>query len=122
MIDSIIREFGELLGMGGLELSPGGDLVLEIEPSDTLYLVSSGEELFVSLSRSHQYPHTPSAARLLELLHFEKNEGQGVRCRRTDFGRTNVLMETLSVDGLRGADVLEALDRLTKLHNMAEAV
>ncbi len=122
MIDSIIREFGELLGMGGLELSPGGDLVLEIEPSDTLCLVSSGEELFVSLSRSHQYPHTPSAARLLELLHFEKNEGQGVRCRRTDFGRTNVLMETLSVDGLRGADVLEAFDRLTKLHNMAEAV
>jgi type III secretion system chaperone SycN len=122
MIDSIIREFGELLGMGGLELSPGGDLALEIEPSDTLCLVSSGEELFVSLSRSHQYPHTPSAARLLELLHFEKNEGQGVRCRRTDFGRTNVLMETLSVDGLRGADVLEALDRLTKLHNMAEAV
>lgn len=122
MIDSIIREFGELLGMGGLELSPGGDLVLEIEPSDTLCLVSSGEELFVSLSRSHQYPHTPSAARLLELLHFEKNEGQGVRCRRMDFGRTNVLMETLSVDGLRGADVLEALDRLTKLHNMAEAV
>ena len=122
MIDSIIREFGELLGMGGLELSPGGDLVLEIEPSDTLCLVSSGEELFVSLSRSHQYPQTPSAARLLELLHFEKNEGQGVRCRRTDFGRTNVLMETLSVDGLRGADVLEALDRLTKLHNMAEAV
>jgi len=122
MIDSIIREFGELLGMGGLELSPGGDLVLEIELSDTLCLVSSGEELFVSLSRSHQYPHTPSAARLLELLHFEKNEGQGVRCRRTDFGRTNVLMETLSVDGLRGADVLEALDRLTKLHNMAEAV
>ena len=122
MIDSIIREFGELLGMGGLELSPGGDLVLEIEPSDTLCLVSSGEELLVSLSRSHQYPHTPSAARLLELLHFAKNEGQGVRCRRTDFGRTNVLMETLSVDGLRGADVLEALDRLTKLHNMAEAV
>ena len=122
MIDSIIREFGELLGMGGLELSPGGDLVLEIEPSDTLCLVSSGEELFVSLSRSHQYPHTPSAARLLELLHFEKNEGQGVRCRRTDFGRTNFLMETLSVDGLRGADVLEAFDRLTKLHNMAEAV
>jgi hypothetical protein len=122
MIDSIIREFGELLGMGGLELSPGGDLVLEIEPSDTLCLVSGGEELFVSLSRSHQYPHTPSAARLLELLHFEKNEGQGVRCRRTDFGRTNVLTETLSVDGLRGADVLEALDRLTKLHNMAEAV
>ena len=122
MIDSIIREFGELLGMGGLELSPGGDLVLEIEPSDTLCLVSSGEELFVSLSRSHQYPHTPSAARLLELLHFEKNEGQGVRCRRTDFGRTNVWMETLSVDGLRGADVLEAFDRLTKLHNMAEAV
>ena len=122
MIDSIIREFGELLGMGGLELSPGGDLVLEIEPSDTLCLVSSGEELFVSLSRSHQYPHTPSAARLLELLHFEKNEGQGVRCRRTDFGRTNVLMETLSVDGLRGADVLEAFDRLTKLHNRAEAV
>jgi type III secretion system chaperone SycN len=122
MIDSIIREFGELLGMGGLELSPGGDLVLEIEPSDTLCLVPSGEELLVSLSRSHQYPHTPSAARLLELLHFEKNEGQGVRCRRTDFGRTNVLMETLSVDGLRGADVLEALERLTKLHNMAEAV
>lgn len=122
MIDSIIREFGELLGMGGLELPHTGSLVLEIEPSDTLCLVSSGEELFVSLSRSHQYPHTPSAARLLELLHFEKNEGQGVRCRRTDFGRTNVLMETLSVDGLRGADVLEAFDRLTKLHNMAEAV
>jgi hypothetical protein len=122
MIDATIREFGELLGMGGLELPPGGNLVLEIEPSDTLCIVSSGEELFVSLSRSHQYPHAPSAARLLELLHFEKNEGQGVRCRRTDFGRTNVLMETLSVDGLRGADVLEALDGLTKLHNMADAV
>jgi len=122
MINSIIREFGELLGMGGLELPAEGTLVLEIEPSDTLCLVSRGDELFVSLSRSHQYPHTPSAARLLELLHFEKIEGQGVRCRRTDFGRTNVLMETLCVDGLRGADVLEALDRLTKLHNMAEAV
>lgn len=122
MIDSIIREFGELLGMGGLELPAEGTLVLEIEPSDTLCLASRGDELFVSLSRSHQYPHTPSAARLLELLHFEKIEGQGVRCRRTEFGRTNVLMETLCVDGLRGADVLEALDRLTKLHNMAEAV
>ena len=122
MIDSIIREFGELLGMGGLELQSDGSLVLEIEPSDTLCLVSSRDELFVSLSRSHQYPNTPTAARLLELLHFEKNDGQGVRCRRTDFGRTNVLMQTLPLDGLRGADVLEALDRLTKLHNMAEAV
>jgi type III secretion system chaperone SycN len=122
MIDSIIREFGELLGMGGLEFSSEGSLVLEIEPSDTLCLVSSRDELFVSLSRSHQYSHTPSAARLLELLHFEKNEGHGVRCRRTDFGRTNVLMQSLPMDGLRGADVLEALDRLTKLHNMAEAV
>jgi hypothetical protein len=122
MIDSIIREFGELLGMGGLELPSDGSLVLEIEPSDTLCLVQDGEELFVSLSRSHQYPHTPSAARLLELLHFEKSDGQGVRCRRTDFGRTNVLMQSLALDGLRGADVLEALDRLTKLHNMAEAV
>lgn len=122
MIDSIIREFGELLGMGGLELTSDGSLVLEIEPADTLCLVPSGEELFVSLSRSHQYPHTPSAARLLELLHFEKNDGHGVRCRRTDFGRTNVLMQGLPIDGLRGSDVLEALDRLTKLHNMAEAV
>ena len=122
MIDSIIREFGELLGMGGLEFPSEGSLVLEIEPSDTLCLVSSRDELFVSLSRSHQYAHTPSAARLLELLHFEKNEGHGVHCRRTDFGRTNVLMQSLPLDGLRGADVLEALDRLTKLHNMAEAV
>jgi hypothetical protein len=31
-------------------------------------------------------------------------------------------MQSLPLDGLRGADVLEALDRLTKLHNMAEAV
>jgi type III secretion system chaperone SycN len=122
MIDSIIKEFGELLGMGGLDFPSDGSLVLEIEPSDTLCLVLSGDELFVSLSRSHQYPHTPSAARLLELLHFEKNDGHGVRCRRTDFGRTNVLMQSLSLDGLRGADVLEALDCLTKLHNMAEAV
>jgi len=122
MIDSIIREFGELLGMGGLELQSDGSLVLEIEPSDTLCLVSSRDELFVSVSRSHQYPNTPTAARLLELLHFEKNDGQGVRCRRTDFGRTNVLMQSLALDGLRGADVLEALDRLTKLHNMAVAV
>jgi hypothetical protein len=122
MIDSIIREFGELLGMGGLELQSDGSLVLEIEPSDTLCLVSSRDELFVSVSRLHQYPNTPTAARLLELLHFEKNDGQGVRCRRTDFGRTNVLMQSLALDGLRGADVLEALDHLTKLHNMAEAV
>ena len=122
MIDSIIREFGELLGMGGWELQSDGSLVLEIEPSDTLCLVSSRDELFVSLSRSHQYPNTPTASRLLELLHFEKNDGRGVRCRRTDFGRTNVLMQSLALDGLRGADVLEALDHLTKLHNMAEAV
>jgi type III secretion system chaperone SycN len=122
MIDSIIKEFGELLGMGGLDFPSDGSLVLEIEPSDTLCLVLSGDELFVSLSRSHQYPHTPSAARLLELLHFEKNDGHGVRARRMDFGRTNVLMQSLSLDGLRGADVLEALDRLTKLHNMAEAI
>lgn len=122
MIDSVISEFGELLGMRGLELSSGGSLLLEIEPADTLCLVPNGKELFVSLSRSHQYPHTPSAARLLELLHFEKNDGHGVRCRRTDFGRTNVLMQSLPIDGLRGSDVLEALDRLTKLHNMAEAV
>lgn len=122
MIDSIVREFGELLGMGGLELTSDGNLVLEIEPSDTLCLVLSGENLLVSLSRAHQYPFTPLAARLLDLLHFEKNDGQGVRCRRADFGRTNVLMQSLPLDGLRGADVLEALDRLTKLHNMAEAV
>jgi type III secretion system chaperone SycN len=122
MIDSIIREFGELLGMGSLEFPSEGSLVLEIEPSDTLCLVSSRDELFVSLSRSHQYSQTPSAARLLDLLHFEKNDGLGVRARRTDFGRTNVLMQSLPLDGLRGVDVLEALDRLTKLHNMAEAV
>jgi hypothetical protein len=122
MIDAIISEFGELLGMAGLELTPDNGLVLEIEPSDTLCLVASGDTLFVSLSRSHPYPHTPSAARWLELLHFENNEGRGVRCRRTDFGRTNVLMESLTLDGLRGADVLETLDRLTKLHNLAEAV
>ena len=31
-------------------------------------------------------------------------------------------MESLQVESLRGADVLEALDRLTKLHNVAESV
>ena len=122
MIDAIVREFGDLLGMGGLELQSDGTLVLEIEPADTLCLVSGRDCLHVSLSRSHQYPHTPSAVRLLELVHFEKNNGHGTRCRRTDFGRTNVFMETLSIEGLRGSDILDVLDRLTKLHNASESL
>lgn len=122
MIAAIIKEFGELIGMGELELQPDRSLVLEIEPADTLCLVERDDTLFVSVSRSHTYPCTPSAARLLELLHFEKNGGHRVRCRRADFGRTNVFMETLPLESLRGADVLDALDRLTKLHNVAESV
>jgi hypothetical protein len=122
MIDSIISEFGSLLGLGGLELSAEGCLVLEIEPSDTLCLVVGGDSLFVSLSRSHQYPHMPPASRLLELLHFEKTSGLGVRCRRADFGRTNVFSESLSLELLRGSDILDALDRLTKLHNLSESL
>jgi hypothetical protein len=122
MIDSIIREFGEHLGIGGLALEADGTLVLEVEPSDTICLVSGGDKLHLSLSRACLYAHTPSAARLLELVHFEKNGGHGVRCRRADFGRTNVFMESLPLESLRGADVLDALDRLTKLHNVAESV
>lgn len=122
MIDSIVREFGELLGIGGLALQPDGTLVLEIEPSDTICLLDGGDKLHLSLSRSCSYAHTPSAARLLELVHFENTGGHGVRCRRADFGRTNVFLQSLPVESLRGSDVLEALDRLTKLHNMAEAV
>jgi hypothetical protein len=122
VIHSIITEFGALIGISGLELSPDGTVVLEIEPSDTLCLIATGDRLFVSLSRSHQYPHTPPAARLLELVHFVKNTGIGVRCRRTDFGRTNVLVETLFLDLLRGSDILDALDRLTRLHNLSESL
>lgn len=122
MMDAILAEFGELLGVDNLAFDSEGSVVLEIEPSDTLCLVAGEDRIFVSLSRAHQYPNTPLASRLLELLHFEKTDGHGVWCRRTDFGRTNVLMQTLPLLGLRGADVLETLERLTKLHNTAESV
>jgi hypothetical protein len=59
---------------------------------------------------------------MLELLHFERTKGIGIQCRRTDFGRTTVLLETLPGGSLRGGEILEALDRLTALHNTAEAV
>jgi hypothetical protein len=77
MINAIVREFGDLLGMGGLELQSDGALVLEIEPADTLCLVAGQDCLHVSLSRSHQYPHTPSAARLLSLCTLKKTTAIG---------------------------------------------
>jgi hypothetical protein len=121
MISSAVTEFGELLGMPNLGLDQDGSLVLQIEPSDTLCLVERGDRLHLSLSRERQYPGIPGAARLLDLLHFENTGGVAVRCRRTDFGRTTVLLQTLTGDGLRGVAILEAMDRLTKLHNTSES-
>ena len=121
MIASAVTEFGELLGMPNLALDQDGFLVLQIEPADTLCLVERGDRLHISLSREHQYPGIPGAARLLELLHFENTGGAAIRCRRTEFGRTTVLLQTLAGEGLRGAAILESMDRLTKLHNISES-
>ena len=123
MIDTAVQEFGELLGVGSLELSADGSLTLEIEPSDTLCLMRGEGGLLVSLTRAQQYPQTTPASRLLELIHFERMDAPiGLRCRRVDFGRSNVLTGTLPEDGLRGAEILSFLDRLTKLHNLTESV
>jgi hypothetical protein len=122
MIDAAVEEFGALIGMDRLGLDAEGSLVLEIEPSDTLCLVRRGQDLCVSISRERQYPGEPSASRMLELLHFERTGGLGIRCRRTDFGRSTVLMELLPGGPLRGGDLLQCFDRLTALHNTAEAV
>lgn len=122
MIDAAIEEFGGLIGVERLALGQDGHLVLEIEPSDTLCLAMVGGNLCVSLSRTRQYPNNPPAARMLELLHFERTNGNGVQCRRSDFGRATLLLVTLPGDSLRGREIFEALDRLTVLHNMAEAV
>ena len=122
MIDAAVEEFGALIGMERLALGQDGALVLEIEPADTLCLTRRERDLCVSLSRLRQYPAEPPASRMLELLHFERNKGGGIRCRRTDFGRSTILMETLPGESLRGGEILQSLDRLTGLHNMAEAV
>jgi len=122
MIDAAIEEFGGLIGTERLALGQDGTLVLEIEPADTLCLAQRGGDLCVSVSRVRQYPNDPPASRMLELLHFERTKGIGIQCRRTDFGRTTVLLETLPGGSLRGGEILEALDRLTALHNTAEAV
>ena len=122
MIDAAVEEFGALIGMERLALDAEGSLVLEIEPSDTLCLVRRGQDLCVSLSRARQYPGEPSASRMFELLHFERTGGVGIRCRRSDFGRSTVLMELLPGGTLRGGDILQSFDRLTALHNTAEAV
>lgn len=122
MIDAAIEEFGGLIGMERLALGQEGSLVLEIEPADTLCIAQRGEDLCVSVSRARQYPNDPPASRMLELLHFERTKGVGIQCRRGDFGRTTVLMQTLAGGSLRGGEILEALDRLTALHNTAEAV
>ena len=121
MIASAVTEFGELLGMSNLALDQDGSLVLQIEPADTLCLVERSDRLHISLSRERQYPGIPGAARLLELLHFENTGGTAIRCRRTEFGRTTVLLQTLAGEGLRGAAILESMDRLTKLHNISES-
>ncbi len=122
MIDAAVEEFGALIGMERLALDADGSLVLQIEPSDTLCLARRGQGLCVSLSRERQYSGEPSASRMLELLHFERTGGAGIRCRRSDFGRTTVLMELLPGGALRGGDILQSFDRLTALHNTAEAV
>jgi hypothetical protein len=122
MIDAAIEEFGGLIGMERLALGQDGSLVIEIEPADSLCLAQRGGDLCVSVSRARQYPNDPSASRMLELLHFERTGGAGIRCRRGDFGRTTVLVEILPGESLRGAEILQSLDRLTTLHNTAEAV
>lgn len=122
MIDAAVEEFGALIGMERLALGQDGSLVLEIEPSDTLCLTRRERDLCISLSRSRQYPAEPTASRMLELLHYERTGGVGVCCRRTDFGRSTVLMLVLSGESLRGGEILGALDRLTTLHNTAESV
>ena len=122
MIDAAVEEFGALIGMERLALGQDGSIVLEIEPSDTLCLTRRERDLCISLSRSRQYPAEPTASRMLELLHYERTGGVGVRCRRTDFGRSTVLMLVLSGESLRGGEILGALDRLTTLHNTAEYV
>ncbi len=122
MIDAAVEEFGALIGMERLALDADGSRVLQIEPSDTLCLARRGQELCVSLSRERQYSGEPSASRMLELLHFERNEGIGIRCRRGDFGRSTILMLELPGGSLRGGEIFAALDRLTALHNTAEAV
>jgi type III secretion system chaperone SycN len=121
MIPAAVADFGAMLGISSLELSADGTAVLDIEPSDTLCLAQRGDSLFVSLSRERDYPNTPPAPRLLELLHFHNTGGAPIRCRRTAFGRTTVLLETLPGTGLRGSDVMASLDRLTKLHNAGES-
>lgn len=122
MIDAAVEEFGALIGMERLALGQDGSLVMDIEPADTLCLARRGQELCVSLSRMRHYPGEPPASRLLELLHFERAEGVGIRCRRADFGRSTILMLELPGGSLRGGEILGALDRLTALHNTAEAV
>lgn len=122
MIDAAVEEFGALIGMERLALGQEGSLVLEIEPADTLCLTQRGQSLCISLSRLRQYPGEPPASRMLELLHFERTEGVGIRCRRGDFGRSTILMLELPGGSLRGGEILGALDRLTALHNTAEAV
>jgi len=122
MIDAAVEEFGALIGMESLALGQDGSLVLEIEPADTLCLAQRDRDLCVSLSRSRQYPAEPPASRMLELLHYERTEGVGILCRRGDFGRSTILMEILPGESLRGAEILQCLDRLTALHNTAEAV
>jgi hypothetical protein len=121
MISSAVSDFGAILGISNLELDGSGSAVLEIEPSDTLCLVQRGDDLLVSLSREKEYPNTPTAARLLELLHFQNTGGAAIRCRRTAFGRTTVLLETLPGAGLRGSDIMASLDRFTKLYNAGES-
>lgn len=122
MIDAAIEEFGGLIGMERLALGQDGSLVLEIEPADSLCLTQRGGDLCVSVSRARQYPNDPPASRMLELLHFERTRGVGIQCRRADFGRTTVLLETLPGGSLRGGEIFESFERLTALHNTAEAV
>ena len=122
MIDAAVEEFGFLIVMERLALGQDGSLVLAIEPIDTLCLSRRDRDLCVSLSRSRQYPAEPLASRMLELLHFERTGGLGVHCRRTDFGRSTVLMLVLPGGALRGGEILAALDHLTALHNTAELV
>jgi hypothetical protein len=122
MIAVAVEEFGALIGIDRLAFDVNGELVLEIEPADTLCLRHQEEDLVVGLSRARQYPCDPPAVRMLELLHYQYSGGRGIHCRRADFGRATVLMEVLAGGGLRGDEILRSLDRLTALHNTAEAV
>jgi len=122
MIAHEIEAFGRHLGIEGLEWTSDEPLRLEIEPSDTLEIRALGERLVVALSRRQTYPESPSAARLLELVHYEHTSGVPVHCRRADFGRTNIFYVLLPLEIVQAGEIASALDAMTKLHNLADSV